>query len=299
MIKRTLSAMALSALLVSSAFAQDNAADAPAPDQVLATVNGQDITVGDVTYARAALGEAVQQLPESQQGEMVLSLLIDMALMADAAEAEGMADTPEFKQRMAFQRLQALQESYMTSIVQDNVSEEALQARYEEEVAKLPKEQLTASHILVETEEEAKDLIKQLDEGADFAALAEAHSKDPGSAKRGGSLGNFTRGRMVKPFEDAAFALDVGEITEEPVQSQFGWHVIKLDERGEVPVPPLTQVAGQIQQLIVRDAYVAAVAKLKEDATIETASGETPTSAIGSVKAPPVDADAPIPTPTK
>lgn len=213
-----------------------------------------------------------------------------MALMADAAEAEGMADTPEFKQRMDFQRLQALQEGYMTSIVKDSVTEDALNARYEEEVARLPKEQLSASHILVETEEEAADLIAQLEDGADFAALAEEHSKDPGSAQRGGSLGNFTPGRMVKPFEDAAMALEVGEMTEEPVKSQFGYHIIRLDDRGEVPVPPLSQVAGQIQQLIVRDAYVDAVAKLKEDATIETASDIAP---------PPVDAGAPVPAPAQ
>ncbi|WP_162408958.1 peptidylprolyl isomerase [Acuticoccus sediminis] len=276
MIKRTLSAMAVSALIASSAFAQDTTSDtpAPSPDQVLATVNGDDITVGDVAYAREALGDAVQQVPEAQRDEMVLSLLVDMALMSDAAKAEGMDQTDDFQRRLEFQRMQALQEAYMTKMVQGVVTQDALQQRYDEEVAKLPKEQVTASHILVETEDEAKDIIKQLDDGADFAELAEENSKDPGSAQKGGSLGKFTRGQMVKPFEDAAFALEPGQITEEPVQSQFGWHIIKLEDRSEVTPPPLTQVAGQIQQLLVRDAYIDAVAKLKENATIETPDGK-------------------------
>ncbi|ORE91934.1 peptidylprolyl isomerase [Acuticoccus yangtzensis] len=299
MIKRTLSAMAASAFLVSAAFAQNN----PAADQVLATVNGDEITAGDVTYARAALGDAVQRMPADQRDEMILSLLIDMALMADAAEKEGLDQDPDFQRRMAFQRMQALQEGYMTGVVAGTITEEAVKSRYDEEVAKLPKEQLSASHILVETEEEAKDLIAQLNDGADFAKLAEEHSKDPGSAARGGSLGNFTRGRMVKPFEDAAFALEVGEITEEPVQSQFGWHIIKLDEKSEVPVPPLEQVAGQIQQLLVRDAYVSAVEALKADADIETAGGvplpnpATTPAETNAVPAPPVDPNAPVPAP--
>lgn len=284
MMKRTLGALALSALMASAAVAQDGAASA---EDVLATVNGKTITVGDVTYARAALGEAVEKVPAAQRDEMVLSLLIDMALMAKAAEAEGMADTPEFQRRMDFQRLQALQEVYMSEVVASAVTEEALTARYEEEVAKLPKEELTASHILVETEEEALDLIEQINRGEDFAALAEEHSKDPGSAQRGGSLGSFTRGRMVKPFEDAVFALDEGEVTSEPVQSQFGWHIIRLDSRGEVEVPPLEQVAGQLQQLLVRDAYLETVASLKEDAQIETSSGiAAPPTSTGSVPTP-------------
>lgn len=284
MMKRTLGALALSALMASGAAAQDAA---PSTDDVLATVNGETITAGDVTYARAALGEAVEKVPADQRDEMVLSLLIDMALMAKAAEAAGMADTPEFQQRMDFQRLQALQEAYMGEVVASAVTEEALKARYDEEVAKLPKEELTASHILVETEEEALDLLEQLNRGEDFAALAEAHSKDPGSAQRGGSLGSFTRGRMVEPFENAVFALDEGEITAEPVQSQFGWHIIRLDSRGEVEIPPLQQVAGQLQQLLVRDAYLEAVAGLKEAAQIETSSGlPTPPASTGAVPTP-------------
>ncbi len=276
---------------------QETAAGAPAtgagasgPDEVVATVNGEEITGADVDFARAALGEAVERVPEGQRDDMVLSLLIDMHLMADAAANEGLDDTEAFTQRMEFQRMQALQESYMQSLIERTVTEEAVAARYEEEASKLPpREQVSASHILVEDEARARELIAELQAGADFAELAAANSKDPGSAEQGGSLGFFAKGQMVPQFEEAAFDLEPGEITEEPVQSQFGYHVIRLDETRTVPVPPLEEVAPQIQQIMVREAYVDEIEELKQAASIERSdaaaaapAGASPADASGT-----------------
>lgn len=308
MLKRIIGAAAMSALLASMAVAQQTAppateaapstpSDAAAStdsletdtpdgaasetaetgeatgDTTVATVNGDAITSADVAYARATLGEAVQQVPDDQRDEMVLSLLIDMQLMANAAERGGVDETAAFKKRIEFQRMQALQESYMQDLVANVVTEDAVAQRYQEEVAKLQREQVSASHILVPDEVRARELISEIEGGADFAALAQENSQDPGSAQQGGSLGFFSKGQMVAPFEEAAFSLEPGDITEEPVQSQFGWHVIRLDEKRTMPLPPLEQVAPQIQQVMVREAYMTEVEKLKSDASIEMSSG--------------------------
>ena len=299
MLKRILGALAISAIAANGpAMAQDSAAPAaaeaaaPSADEVLATVNGTPITAGDVAYAYTTLGEAVERVPPLQRNEMILSLLIDMQLMAGAADKAGMADSPEFAQRMTFVRTQALQEEFMRHLVEENVTEEAVAARYADEAGKLaPREQISASHILVEDEDKAKELITEIDGGADFAELAKENSKDPGSAANGGSLGFFSKGQMVPEFEAAAFALEPGQVTQEPVKSQFGWHIIRLDEKRELPVPPLEQVADQIRQVMIREAYVAEIEKLKETASIErptevgAAEGQTEAPADGQTPA--------------
>lgn len=262
MLKRTFAVALLAAAVAVPAAAQD--------EQVLATVNGTPVTAADVAFAYGTLGEAVERIPPAQRDEMVLNLLIDMQLLADAAEAAGIADTSEYQQRIEYARTQALRDLYMENVVGASITEDAVRARYDEEAAKIePQQQVSARHILVEDEAEAKELIAELKAGADFAALAAEHSKDPGSGSRGGSLGFFGPGQMVKPFEDAAFALEAGEMTEEPVQSQFGWHIIKVDEKREQAVPPFEQIAPQIQQIMVREAFVNELERLKADADIK------------------------------
>ncbi len=269
MFKRLMGAVAIAAMTALPVAAQDN--------PVLATVNGKEITAADVAFAVSTLGDVLERVPAEQRPQMVLSLMVDMKLLADAAEKAGYDQDPVVDQRMDYYRSQTLRDLYMEKVISEKVTEEAVKARYDEEAAKVgPQKEVSASHILVEDEATAKDLIKQINEGADFAKLAEENSKDPGSAARGGSLGFFGQGQMVPAFEEAAFALGDGEMTQEPVQSRFGYHIIKVDESREKPVPTFEQVGDQIRQLMIREAFVDEVAKLKETAEIEM---KTPTPA--------------------
>jgi len=137
----------------------------------------------------------------------------------------------------------------------DAISEADIKARYEKEVAaQPPEEEVKARHILVKTKEEAEDIIKQLDKGADFAKLAKEKSTGP-SADKGGELGFFTKDQMVPEFSKAAFALKPGEYTKEPVKTQFGWHVIQVEDKRTTPPPPLDQVADQVKQVLMRERY--------------------------------------------
>ncbi len=268
MFKRILGTVAIAAgFATTPVMAQD--------DQVLATVNGAPITASDFAIATQTLGDSLNNVPEGQRDEMVLNLLIDMEILATAAEKDGFADDPVFKQRMDYLRAQALREIYMERKIGDAVSDEAVKARYDEEVAKLgPQEEVSARHILVEDEDTAKKLIEELNNGADFAKLAEENSTDPGSKTRGGALGFFRAGQMVPAFEEAAFALEPGQMTEAPVQSRFGWHIIKVEEKRPIAVPTFEEVADQIRQVLIREAYVSELDKLKQTATIERATQE-------------------------
>lgn len=286
MFKRIASAVVLAALAAAPVAAQDN--------PVAATVNGREITAADVAFAVSTLAPALEQVPAAQRPAVVLDLLIDMELLAEAAEKEGLEDDPALERRLSYYRAQTLRDLYMEKIVASKITDEAVKARYDEEVSKLePVTEVNARHILVEDEETAKKLIAELDNGADFAKLAEENSTDPGSASRGGSLGFFGPGQMVPPFEQAAMALEPGEYTKEPVKSRFGYHIIQVDETRERPVPTLEQVGGQIRQVMMREAFTNELASLKEGATIEkkVPSAESP----AAVDAPATDAPAETP----
>ena len=265
MFRRIIGAAAIALAATMPVVAQDTPAN-----PVVATVNGKEITESDVAFAVSNLGAALQQIPEASRPQVVLDLMIDMEILAEAAEKSGLADDPIVAQRLDYYRTQTLRDLYMEKVISDQITDEAVKARYDKEVGDLePAKEVSASHILVEDEETAKKLIAELNDGADFAKLAEENSKDPGSAARGGSLGFFGPGQMVAPFEEAAFALAVGEVTQEPVQSQFGWHVIKVDDTREQPVPSFEEVEDRVRQLMIREAFMNELNKLKETATIE------------------------------
>jgi peptidyl-prolyl cis-trans isomerase C len=144
-----------------------------------------------------------------------------------------------------------------------------VKARYDKEVAALPKqEEIHARHILVKTEDEAKEVIKELDAGKDFAELAKEKSTDPNKSD-GGDLGYFARGRMVKEFEEAAFTMPVGTYSKTPVKTDFGYHVIKIEDKRDAPPPPLDQVQDQVKQLVMRDKYLELLAKAKAASKVE------------------------------
>jgi len=262
-----------------AAFAQDagKPAAAPAaapaekedPSKVLATVNGKDITVGEVDQAAGDLDPQFSRLPAEQRRLAALAALIDIKAMAGEAEKEKLDQSKEFKDRMEFLRERALHNEYFKDAVVDKISDDDVRARYDKEIAAMPPQvEVRARHILVKTKEEAEAIIKKLEGGAKFEDLAKESSTD-GTASNGGDLGYFTEGQMVPEFEKAAFALKPGEYTKEPVQSQFGFHVIQLEDRRTKQPPAFDQVKDQIRSIIMRERYVETVKKLRDGMKID------------------------------
>ena len=224
-------------------------------DPVVATVAGVEVRASELALAEGDLDPQFARLPDEQRRVAALAAVIDIKTLARKAEAEKLDETEEFKRQMAFQRDRALHNAIFKAQVVDPVSEADLKARYEKEIAAVPsEEEISARHILVETEEAAKALIAELDGGKDFAELAKEKSTGP-SAAQGGDLGFFTKGRMVPEFEAVAFTLQPGEYSKEPVKTQFGWHVIKVEERREQAPPAFEEVADQVRQVVMRERY--------------------------------------------
>ncbi|WP_323015953.1 peptidylprolyl isomerase [Devosia sp.] len=269
---RTASVLALfMAGALAPALAQDAAAPV-APETVIATVGGEPITEADLGFAAEDLGQDLAQMPPEQRRPFLLSVLIDMKVLAKAGADAGMADTPLFAQRLDYLRERALRRAYFNDAILGAVTEEAMRAEYDKFTAGFePEEERRASHILVEKEEDAKAIKAELEAGADFAALAKEKSIDPGSGAQGGDLGFFSRGMMVPAFEEAAFALTEPGQVSDLVQSNYGWHIIKLTETRMSAPPTFEQVAGQIQQQLLMKTFNETVAKLMEGTTVDIA----------------------------
>jgi len=253
-------------------------------DDVVARVNGKDITTTEVQMATDVFGEQLAQVPEAQRRSMVIDALVDMHVMADAARAAGTADNPKFKARMAFLEAQALRNTYVEDEVQGKVSDDEIKARYDKDVTGyVAPEEVHARHILVKTEDEANAILKQLADGGDFQAIAKEKSEDPGSKANGGDLGFFAKGQMVPEFEAEAFALKPGETSTKAVKTQFGYHIIKVEEKRLQPVPTLDQVREQVIQMVQRDKYQETLAKMRAEAKVEIL---TPAAAPATPAAP-------------
>ena len=239
-----------------------------ADDKVLAKVNGAEIKQSDVTMAEEELAPSLAQMDPATKDENVLAFLIDMKIVAKAAEEKKIADTDEFKKRLNFTRNRLLMDSLLASEGKAATNDAAMKQVYEDASKQISGEQeVHARHILVETEDEAKAVKAELDKGADFAELAKKKSKDPG-ASDGGDLGFFTKDQMVPEFSAVAFALEPGKISD-PVKSQFGWHIIKVEEKRNRKPPEFDQVKGQIETYVTRKAQAEYVGKLREAAKIE------------------------------
>lgn len=249
-------------------------AQAVDPAAVVATVGDQVITEADLGFAAEDMAQDLAQMPEQERRAFLVRILIDMKVMSQAARAEGMDQTEIFELRQKYLEERALRRAYFNDVIAGAVTEEAARAEYDDFVAQFqPQDEIRASHILVETEEEAQAVKAELEGGADFAELAKVKSIDPGSVN-GGDLGFFGRGMMVQPFEEAAFALgEAGELSE-PVQSQFGWHVIKLAEKRQSAPPTFEQVAPQIQQQLLMQSFTDKVEALMEGVEIDIADPE-------------------------
>ena len=214
-------------------------------DTVVLTINGKTITLGEVIAVRQALPDQYQNLPDEILLGALVQQLADQQMLADAAEKAGLEKSPNVELALKNQRRATLADAYMTDAMVKGITEEEVQKAYEAKFAKAePVEEVRASHILVAEEAKAKDLKKQLDEGADFAKLAAEHGTD-GTKTRGGDLGYFVKEQMVPEFANAAFALEKGAISD-PVKSPFGWHLIYVADKRNKPVPPIEQVREQI-----------------------------------------------------
>jgi peptidyl-prolyl cis-trans isomerase C len=289
---RGLSAAVLfvSLFLAAPALAQDE-------NRVVATVNGEPITESDLALAAQDFEQTLMQLPPDQRMAALVNGIIDIRLMARAAAAEGLDKQPDAARRLAFINDRALRAEYLRAHVFDSVSDEEIKALYDAQVAAFePAEEIRASHILVATEEKAKELIGQLDAGGSFADLAKEHSTDVGSGAKGGDLDFFGRGRMVPVFEQAAFALEPGTYTKTPVRSEFGWHVILVTEKRMSSPPTLEQLTPALQEEAAKQKFIAALDKLRAEATIDIVEPEQPTDAPAT-DTPPAAAPGEAPAP--
>ncbi len=239
-----------------------------AEDKMLAKVNGSEIRQSDVALAEEELGPSLAQMDPATKEENVLSFLIDMKIVSKAAEDKKVQDGEDFKKRLAFTRSRLLMDSLLASEGKAATTDESMKKVYEEASKQIGgEEEVHARHILVETEDDAKAVAEELKKGADFAELAKKKSKDPG-ASDGGDLGFFTKDQMVPEFSQAAFALEPGKISD-PVKSQFGWHIIKVEEKRKRKAPEFDQVKSQIETYVARKAQADYVGKLREAAKIE------------------------------
>lgn len=235
---------------------------------VIAKVNGQDIKQSDLTIAEEELGPSLQQMDPATRRENLIAFLIDMKIVAKAAEEKKVADSADFKQKLAFARSRLLMDNLLGAEGKAALTDDAMKKVYEDATKQVAGDkEVRARHILVATEDEAKAIAADLKKGGDFAKIAKEKSKDPGGAD-GGDLGFFTKEQMVPEFSKVAFELEPGKVSD-PVKSQFGWHIIKVEEKRDRKPPEFDQVKGQVQSFVVRKAQADYVTKLRTSAKIE------------------------------
>ena len=264
-LNRVSALLASAALAVSLSFTSALAQDA----KVVAKVGDVSITNAQLDQALADMGQQFQNFPESERRARALDSLIDIKLLAAKAEADGMTDEAELKSRLSLLQDRVKHNYYFQKKIQPAVTDADLKKRFDEEMKKIPRQsEVKARHILVKTEEEARAIIKELEGGADFIELAKTKSTGP-SGPKGGDLGFFGKGRMVPEFEQAAFALEKGGITKEPVKTQFGYHIIKVDDVRDQPLPKFADTRNQLQQVMMAEAYAEAIKAARDSMGVE------------------------------
>jgi peptidyl-prolyl cis-trans isomerase C len=236
-------------------------------DAVVATVNGAPIKQSDLDFAGSEVGAQLSQFPPADRRRMLLQFVIENQLMAEAAEKDNLGSAPNFEDRLKYHRRRALRDAYFDKNVRNGVSDEAAKKVFSDKIAGMkPEQEIHARHILVETEEDAKAVAERLKKGEDFATVAKEKSKDPSA--EGGDLGFFGRGQMLKPFEDAAFALEIGQVSD-PVKTQFGWHIIKVEEKRDRPLPTFDDVKDTIMTQLVQQKAQQSARELQSAAKID------------------------------
>lgn len=239
-------------------------------DPVVARVNNEEIKKSDVMREMAGLPPQLQQIPLENLFPQLLERMIDSKLLLAEGRAQKLDESDDYKKRVANAQERILSDITLRSKVKPMVTEEKIKARYEALVAKSkPEEEVRARHILLKTEKEAQDVIAELGKGGDFAKIAEAKSTDTGSAKQGGDLGYFTKGAMVPAFANAAFAMKAGDVSKVPVKTEFGFHVIKVEDKRKAEPVKLDKVKAQVEAQVAEEAANEYVESLKKGVKIE------------------------------
>lgn len=266
---RLIAVILLTLIIYPTGFTYHALAEKAKNTNIVAHVNGASISVEDYNQLRESLGEQLLRIPADQQRTILVDELVTRLLVTKEAEKLKLQDSDDFKQQITMLRQQILRNIYFEKIVEAKITDADIQTAYDKLVSEFKNEQeVRASHILVKTKEEAEELIKSLKEGKDFAELAKEKSTGP-SAKNGGDLGFFTKGRMVPEFEEVAFKLKPGEYSTDPIKTQFGWHIIRVEEARMTQPPALDAIREQIRQTVLRDKVQEAIAKLRKEAKIE------------------------------
>ncbi len=239
-----------------------------ANNPVVARANGVDIHESDLAFAEEEIGGNMPQMGPDQKRDYLITYLADVIVLSQAAEQRKLADNPDVQRRLAFDHNRVLMEALLLQVGKAAVTDDAMHKVYEDATKQMqPEQEVHARHILVPTEDEAKAIEDQLKKGADFAALAKEKSKDPGAAD-GGDLGYFTKDQMVPEFAEVAFKLDKGQISD-PVHTQFGWHIIKVEDKRTKPTPTYDQVKTQLENYVAHRAQAELVDSLRKTAQIE------------------------------
>lgn len=258
-------ALFLGLLAMTPASAQDAG---KSEDKVVAIVNGHEIRTSEVQMATDDIIGQLPDLPPKLRFPFVVEYLIERHLLAQYAVQEGIAETDEYKRRLALYQAKALRDAYFFQKIRPQVTEEEMKAAYDEEAAKLEQtERVRARHILVGTEKEAQDILARLSKGEKFEDLAKQFSLD-GSKDYGGDLGYFTAPEMVPEFSKATFALKAGE-TSNPVKTDFGWHIIRLEDRKMGAAQPYDQVKQAIRNVLLRKKVSETMARIRTASKVE------------------------------
>lgn len=259
---------ALGSLLATHAIAQS--------DPVVAKVNGIEIKESDLKAAEEDIGAQLPPMAPEAKKDYLITYVSDMILVSKAAEAKKLGDTADFKRKLANARTKLLMEALLQGEAKAAVTDDAMKKVYADAIKDVGNEQeVSARHILVENEDDAKKVAADLKAGGDFAAIAKERSKDPGSKDQGGELGFFGKDQMVPEFAEAAFKLEKGQ-TSDPVKSQFGWHIIRVDDKRAKQPPTFDQVKDQIESYVQRKAQADLIQKLRAEAKIEKIGGDKP-----------------------
>jgi peptidyl-prolyl cis-trans isomerase C len=241
-----------------------------AGDPIIAKVNGEAVHLSDVRDAIGHLPQSAMSIPPQTLYPLVINKIVATMALAAEARRTGLDNNPDVQHRVAEAEQQALATALLEKGLAPLITDDALRARYNAEMAnKQGEEEVHARHILVNDEATAKKIIAELNKGADFATLAKQYSKDPGAAAQGGDLGFFKKSEMVPAFADAAFALQPGQITQTPVHTQFGWHVIQVVARRRAPQPTFEQARDELRQQIAQEYEQKAVAQAVAQAHVE------------------------------
>jgi peptidyl-prolyl cis-trans isomerase C len=275
-----------------------NLAAAQAPDPVIATVNGTEIRQSDLALAAEDIGQNLPPGSEEAKRDQLVSYLTDVILLSKAAEAKKLADNADIQRRLAFARNKALMEAMLVGEGKNAVTDQAMRAVYQDAIKQMGnEEEVHARHILFRVEKaddkaaseaaenKVKAVIARLKKGEDFATVAKELTEDPSGKQDGGDLGYFTKEQMVPEFAEVAFKLDKGQMSE-PVKTQFGWHVLKVEDKRTKQPPEFDKVKEQLESFVTRKAQMELVTKLRSDAKIERLDKKADAAAPAATPAP-------------